>query len=58
MDEKQLFYDWWKSNGCRGISYCENNYDKITKRTIRKILKRVSTRRRKKENPKTKDCTN
>lgn len=39
MDEKQQFYDWWKNNGCRGISYCENNYDKITHRTIREYLK-------------------
>lgn len=54
MDEKQLFYDWWKSNGCRGISYCENNYDKITKRTIRKYLKEFEQEGAKKENPKQK----
>lgn len=54
MDEKQLFYDWWKSNGCRGISYCENNYDKITKRTIRKYLKEFEQEGAKKEKPKQK----
>jgi predicted phosphodiesterase len=54
MNEKQLFYDWWKNNGCRGISYCENNYDKITKRTIRKYLKEFQQEGAKKENPKQK----
>jgi predicted phosphodiesterase len=54
MDEKQLFYDWWKSNGCRGISYCENNYDKISHRTIRKYLKEFQQDGAKKENPKQK----
>ncbi len=54
MDDKQQFYDWWKSNGCRGISYCENNYDKITKRTIRKYLKEFEQEGAKKENPKQK----
>lgn len=39
MNEKQLFYDWWKSNGCRGISYCEINYNKIPKSKIRAYLR-------------------
>lgn len=47
MDEKQQFFDWWKSNGCRGISYCENNYNAISHGKIRKYLKEFS-----KENPK------
>lgn len=39
MDEKQAFHDWWKNNGCRGISYCENHYNKISHGKIRKYLK-------------------
>lgn len=39
MDEKQAFHDWWVSNGRRGISYCENNYNKIPSLKIREYLK-------------------
>ena len=39
MDEKQAFHDWWENNGCRGISYCENHYNKISHGKIRKYLK-------------------
>lgn len=39
MDDKQAFHDWWVSNGRRGISYCENNYNKIPSLKIREYLK-------------------
>jgi predicted phosphodiesterase len=39
MDDKQAFHKWWLDNGCRGISYCENHYNKISSRKIREYLK-------------------
>ena len=39
MDDKQIFYDWWKNKGCRGISFCENHYNKIPSSKIREYLK-------------------
>jgi predicted phosphodiesterase len=39
MTEKQMFYEWWKNNGCRGISFCEINYTKLTHKKIREYLK-------------------
>lgn len=42
MDDKQLFYEWWKNNGCRGISYCEINYTKLTHKKIREYIKEFS----------------
>jgi predicted phosphodiesterase len=54
MNEKQLFYDWWKSNGCRGISYCENNYRKISSRKIREYLKEFEEENKSKHKEKNK----
>lgn len=52
MSEKQAFYEWWLNNGCRGISYCEINYNKIPKSKIREYIKEFS--KDKKENKKQK----
>jgi hypothetical protein len=42
MTEKQMFYEWWKNNGCRGISFCEINYTKLPNKIIREYVKEVS----------------
>jgi predicted phosphodiesterase len=46
MDEKQAFHEWWKNNGYRGISFCEINYNKISKGKIREYLKEFSNEKK------------
>jgi predicted phosphodiesterase len=40
--DKQIFYEWWKNNGCRGISFCEINYHKLPNKKIREYVKEFS----------------
>lgn len=42
MSDKQAFYEWWQNNGCRGISFCEINYTKLSNKKIRTYLKEFS----------------
>lgn len=39
MSDKEIFYDWWKKHGCRGISFCEINYSKLPKKILREYVK-------------------
>lgn len=39
MTDKEIFYDWWKKHGCRGISFCEMNYSKLPRKELREYVK-------------------